>query len=88
MTGQFMKLGANLVAGVFIATAACGSVASAQVLNPQRDCHTLLKCNYAKGGSFRGCISTYSCKSCRLVPVSCSAPGASSCRKIKCSWDL
>lgn len=63
------------------------SVASAQVLNSQRDCYTILKCNYAKGGNFRGCISTYSCKSCSFVPVSCSARGTSACRKLKCGWD-
>ncbi len=59
------------------------------VVNPQRDCQTLLTCNYKKGGSYRGCLSSYSCRVCRLVAAPC-APGPSpsqrKCHQMRCSW--
>ena len=62
--------------------------AGAQVLNGQRDCKTLLTCNYSKTGSFRGCLSSYSCRSCRFVPATCTGtrPGETSCSRLRCSW--
>jgi hypothetical protein len=84
-------------AGLFIAVAAVGFVmvaASGRALaqepggvDPQRNCQTLRTCNFNKGGSFRGCISTYSCKACRFVPGKCSV-GASmgTCYRQVCDW--
>ena len=40
-------------------------------INPQRDCQTIRTCNFRKGGSYRGCLSSYSCRVCKLVKVSC-----------------
>jgi hypothetical protein len=59
---------------------------SAQALNQQRDCMTILKCNYVQGGSFRGCISSYSCKTCRMVPAKCTVRGERTCQKVTCGW--
>jgi hypothetical protein len=44
-------------------------------INPQRDCQTILTCNFRKGGSWRGCVSSYSCRKCRFVPAPCSIIG-------------
>jgi len=66
------------------------SAAVAQVLpttNPQRDCKTLLACNYTRGGSYRGCISAYSCRVCRTVPAPCKITGGGrKCHEIRCGW--
>lgn len=54
------------------------------LLNPQRDCQTIRTCNFRKGGSYRGCLSSYSCKVCKFVRVSCG--GGRVCEKMRCGW--
>jgi hypothetical protein len=54
------------------------------LLNPQRDCQTIRTCNFKKGGSYRGCLSSYSCKVCKFVRVSCG--GGRVCEKMRCGW--
>lgn len=71
------------------AFAVAPSIASAQegpggLLNPQRDCQTITTCNFRKGGSYRGCLSSYSCKVCKFVRTSCS--GGRVCEKMRCGW--
>ena len=52
-----------------------------------RDCQTIRRCNFTRNGSFRGCISAYSCRTCQLVNARCSINGnASNCRQMRCSW--
>jgi hypothetical protein len=63
--------------------------AEAQVggLNPNRDCQTLLTCQYTRGGLYRGCLSSYSCRVCRLVPAPCSiGAGSRVCHRMRCTW--
>lgn len=57
------------------------------LINPQRDCQTIVNCQFSKGGSYRGCISSYSCRVCRLVSARCR-PGFTGrvCREMRCSW--
>ena len=57
-------------------------------INPGRDCQTITTCRYTKGGSFRGCISTYSCRVCRFVPARCSIAGSKGkrCNEVRCTW--
>ena len=63
------------------------SMAQAPGLNPGRDCQTLVSCNYRKNGSFRGCISSYSCRYCKLVSVRCQINGGErTCREMRCGW--
>ena len=63
-------------------------VATAQ--QAQRDCQTITTCNFKKGGSYRGCLSSYSCRVCKLVAARCSIPGSSPsqkvCREMRCTW--
>lgn len=54
------------------------------LLNPQRDCQTIRTCNFRKGGSYRGCLSSYSCKVCKFVRVSCG--GGRVCERLRCGW--
>lgn len=56
-------------------------------LNLNRDCQTLLTCRYIRGGSYRGCLSSYSCRVCRLVAAPCSiGPGSRVCHRMRCTW--
>ena len=56
-------------------------------INPGRDCQTVVQCRFAKGGSYRGCISAYSCRVCRLVSSRCAVGTAGrTCRAFRCSW--
>jgi hypothetical protein len=78
-----------------LAVLACGILgwsslgASAQPtgLVPQRDCHVLLTCRYTAGGIYRGCLSSYSCRVCRLVTTHCHIdPRSRVCQQIRCTW--
>jgi hypothetical protein len=61
--------------------------ASAQTAAPQRDCQTLVKCQFSRGASFRGCISSYSCRQCRFVPGRCTGVAdRRSCSRLVCGW--
>ena len=57
-------------------------------VNPQRDCQTLLSCQFKRGGNYRGCVSSYSCRYCTFVNAKCSIPGSRGrvCREMRCSW--
>jgi hypothetical protein len=57
-------------------------------INPQRDCITVRACNFAKGGRYRGCVSSYSCRTCAFVPAKCSIGGDRGrlCERLQCGW--
>jgi hypothetical protein len=56
-------------------------------LNPGRDCQTIRTCNFARNGSYRGCLSSYSCRVCRFVRTACSVDGSRGvCQRMKCTW--
>ena len=56
-------------------------------INPGRDCQTITTCNFTKGGSFRGCVSSYSCRVCRFVAASCVVGGTRKrCFQSVCTW--
>ena len=59
----------------------------AQTVNPGRDCQTITTCQFRKGGSYRGCLSSYSCRVCRYVASSCVIGGARKrCHRSVCTW--
>ncbi|MBA4171069.1 MAG: hypothetical protein C0511_00070 [Hyphomicrobium sp.] len=70
-----------------MATAAMAQQGPGGQINPGRDCQTVVACKFAKSGSYRGCISAYSCRVCKLVASRCNV-GASSrkCQEFRCSW--
>jgi hypothetical protein len=77
-----------------LAMAACGAlgfaaeaVAQPAGLNTQRDCQTIRTCNFARGGIYRGCLSSYSCRLCRFVASRCRIDaGRRVCQELKCTW--
>jgi hypothetical protein len=66
--------------------ALAGEAATSHAFAAQRDCQTIRTCNFRKGGSYRGCLSSYSCRVCRFVPVSCQGLGGGKCQKLVCTW--
>ena len=74
-----------LLGAVFAGIAVLSPVASSQAA--QRDCQTITTCNFAKGGSYRGCLSSYSCRECKFVRSSCQIGGKTgTCQKLRCGW--
>jgi hypothetical protein len=78
-----------------VALLACGAVgwlapgAAAQPigLDLNRDCQTLLTCRFTRGGLYRGCLSSYSCRVCNLVATRCRIdPSNRVCRQMVCTW--
>ncbi len=55
-------------------------------VNPGRDCQYIRTCNFAKNGAVRGCLSSYSCRTCKLVAAKCEIGGLRKCREFVCSW--
>jgi hypothetical protein len=56
-------------------------------VNPLRDCQTIRSCNYRRGGLYRGCISTYTCRVCEFVTARCRIDGhKGTCRELRCTW--
>jgi hypothetical protein len=72
--------------GVVLATPLAAQQASSQ-LNGGRDCQVVRTCNFTKGGTFRGCLSSYTCRSCQMVKSRCTVGAArGSCQELKCGW--
>ena len=60
---------------------------SAPGVGEQRNCQTIRTCQFAKGGSFRGCLSSYSCRTCRYVAANCTVgTRTGNCRRQVCDW--
>ena len=57
-----------------------------QAVNINRDCQTLRTCNFTRNGQPRGCLSSYTCRTCRMLPVKCNIGGRTVCREMVCSW--
>ena len=84
-----------LIAGA-VALAMTMAMASGQVfaqnipggtINPQRDCQTVRTCRYERGGTYRGCLSSYTCRTCKLVKTRCDIGGRTeNCQEMRCTW--
>jgi hypothetical protein len=56
-------------------------------LDPQRDCQTVRTCRFDRGGVYRGCLSSYTCRVCRFVRSSCYVDGSRRlCQQVRCTW--
>jgi hypothetical protein len=59
----------------------------AEAVAQQRDCQTIRTCNFARGGSYRGCLSSYSCRVCRFMAAPCRMDaGRRVCQEMRCTW--
>jgi len=55
--------------GALLMISAAGTASAQQIQAPpgMKDCQTIRTCNFARGAQVRGCLSSYSCRSCRFV---------------------
>jgi hypothetical protein len=83
-------LAAAAVLGMItLATLAWPGDAAAQQavgIDPGRDCQTVRTCDFSRTGRIRGCLSSYTCRTCRLVTARCTLAGRSRCQEVVCSW--
>lgn len=83
-TIQTLLLTLAAVAGMAIAY---GAAAQPAGLDPGRDCQTIRTCNFSRNGTYRGCLSSYSCRTCRFVKSNCTVDGTRRvCQRIRCTW--
>ena len=79
-----------LVYGVLAFASLPASAQDASGTSPQgRNCQTVLTCNFRRGASVRGCLSSYSCRACRLVAARCTVGpnlGKRLCQEMRCGW--
>ena len=85
------KSRAFLAAAAFAAAALAPLAVLAQTMpgsNPQgRDCKTVRTCNFDRNAEVRGCLSSYSCRTCEPVATRCRIGNATgTCRQFRCSW--
>ena len=78
-----------------LALAITASLAQAQTLPPsalvsppsRKDCQVVRTCNFARDAEVRGCLSSYSCRSCRFVPRCQTIAGKRVCDyQAQCGW--
>ncbi len=77
------------VLGLLAAVAGGAPSVSAQQavgIDPGRDCQTVLTCNFSRRGRVRGCLSSYTCRVCRMVATRCNIDGRTRCRSVVCTW--
>ena len=81
---------APLVLSVVIGASSPVSAQQAVGVDPGRDCQTIRTCNFSRRGSYRGCLSSYTCRICRPQRVRCTASdiasGRRQCTELVCSW--
>lgn len=79
--GLALTGGASLLAG-FPAPAMAQNAAPRY----ERDCKVLRTCNFTRNGEPRGCLSSYTCRTCKMVAVKCNIGGRTKCQEFVCSW--
>lgn len=86
-TISLFSLALCLGAGALAAGSAVAQEGPGGAVNPGRDCQTITTCQFRKGGSYRGCLSSYSCRVCRYVASSCVIGGTRKrCHRSVCTW--
>lgn len=82
-----LALSASLAAVLLMLVPLGASAQQGGVADGGRDCQTVRVCNFRKGGSYRGCISAYTCRTCQLVRASCRVGDRRrNCHELRCGW--
>lgn len=80
----------RIISGLFLLALpfASGMALAAQQDIPggTRECQTVRTCNFSRYASVRGCLSSYTCRTCRLVTSRCNLGGYRTCQKMVCAW--
>lgn len=76
-----------LIASGLLGFAGQDAAAQPAGLDLNRDCQTIRTCNFARNGSYRGCLSSYSCRVCSFVRGTCRMDaGRRVCQQLRCTW--
>ena len=88
MAGGGLRLGLGFVAGVLalVSLASAPRAQQAVGINSGRDCQTVRTCNFSRTSEVRGCLSSYTCRTCKLVPQRCEIAWRTNCGRFVCSW--
>jgi hypothetical protein len=83
-----LALLASLVMGLASAQAQSTAPVFGQGPGPQgRECQTVRTCNFARGAEVRGCLSSYTCRTCKFVQSNCRIGSSQGpCQKLSCTW--
>lgn len=83
-----MWLCAGLAITLVVLADASSPVSAQQAvgIDPGRDCQTVRTCNFSRTARVRGCLSSYTCRTCRLVAARCSLAGRTRCQEMVCTW--
>lgn len=77
-------LGLALAAAIVASTPA-GAQSTGQQMG--RECQSIRTCRFTAGGSYRGCISAYVCRTCRPVRARCAiGTQTGNCHRLVCTW--
>lgn len=81
----------NLLAAgsaLFLSQTGVAVAQQAQGIVPQRDCSTIRTCRFDRGGPYRGCVSSYSCRACEFVVSNCTVGSGrrGKCQRLRCGW--
>lgn len=77
------------LAALGVASFAASAISQPAPGTSQRDCQVIRACQFARGGSYRGCLSSYSCRVCRFVRATCNIGGVRGvCQRMRCDWGL
>jgi hypothetical protein len=78
---------ALMASGALITLGGAEARAQPAGLNVGRDCQVVRTCNFGRSGSYRGCLSSFTCRVCRFVPARCYVDGSQRvCQRMRCSW--
>lgn len=77
---------ALLLAAMMMLGSIPAATAQQAASEPQRKCQTVRTCNFARGGSYRGCLSSYTCRICQFVTTRCHFAGHTRCQELRCTW--
>jgi hypothetical protein len=76
-----------LIASGLLGFAGQDAAAQPAGLDLNRDCQTIRTCNFERNGSYRGCLSSYSCRVCSFVRNTCRMDaGRRVCQQLRCTW--
>lgn len=82
-----LGLGLALIGGAgLIAGNSASALAQTAAPSYERDCKVLRTCNFTRNGEPRGCLSSYTCRTCKMVAVKCNIGGRTKCQEFICSW--
>lgn len=78
---------AALLLGMGVMALGTGAAAQQAVgIDPGRDCQTVRTCDFSRTGRIRGCLSSYTCRVCRMVTTRCTLAGRTRCQEVVCTW--